>query len=249
MTIYGIEKTYHYGLFSFQVAFDSGNETGLEQRDIFWREGKNEERWVRSFYFDDVVEQHMRAFCKQFAEDEAYRQASIAQTVDWAVRDRLFRRNNGGEFWQNSLLVEQLGSVPKVYLFFKKHWKVITSSDEYQSLKQRDSEFQPSSGGLDPEIRNAVNLFNEITSVKTKFSCQGVSGLFEYERLNILADTPHARLAYISFELCPSSIEQLLQTYAPDIASYERWNKTFQSLGDNLQFRNLACEIAQVAKV
>jgi hypothetical protein len=249
VTIYGGEKTFRYDTFSFQVAFDSGNETGFEQRDIYWREGKSEERWVRSFYFDDVVEQHMRAFCKRFAEDQAYRQASIARTTDWAVRDRLFRRNSAPEFWQKSLLVDQLGSVTKVYLFFKKHWKVITSTDDYQSLMQLDSAFQPSRGELDPEIRDAVNLFNEIEGVKTKFSCQGVSRLFEYEGLSILADTPHARLAYISFDSCPASIEHLLQTYAPGIASYELWNKTFQSLGENLRFRQLAREIAQVAKV
>ncbi len=212
MTIYGIEQTYWYGDFSFQIVYDSGNETGLDQRDIHWQERKSEPRWVRSFYFNDVVEQHMRAFCKRFAEDEPYRQASIARTTDWAIRDRLFRRNAAAEFWQKSLLTEKLGSVPKMYSFFKKHWKNITSSVEYQTLMQIDNAFQPSRGELDPEIQQAVNLFNEIEGVKTKFSCQGVSRTYEYEGFNILADTPHTRLAYISFDSCPTPIAHLLQT-------------------------------------
>ena len=228
MSIYGVEQTYRYGVFSFQVAFDSGSETSLHQRDIFWKEGKGQERWVRSFYFDDVVEHHMRAFCKRFAEDDVYRQAAIAETTDWAIRDRLFRRNSAPEFWQESLLVKQLGGVFNTHSFFKKHWKAITDAEDYQSLVQFDRAFEPSKDEFDPEIRLAVNLFNEIDGVVTKFSCQGVSRLFHYEGLDILADTPHARFAYIWFELCSVSIEHLLQTYAPDWVSYEVRNKTFR---------------------
>ena len=46
MTIRGVEQHYR-----------SGNEVGLDQRDIEWREPPNDPQYVRSFYFEDVNEQ------------------------------------------------------------------------------------------------------------------------------------------------------------------------------------------------
>ena len=90
MSIYGVEKKYRYGAFRFEVAYDSGNEANFEQRDIHWSEPPNTPQWIRSFYFSDVNDQHMKAFCKRFAEDEAYRKDCLEAKTDWAIRDRLF---------------------------------------------------------------------------------------------------------------------------------------------------------------
>jgi hypothetical protein len=245
MTVYGVERQYRYGAFLFQIAYDSGNEVGLEQRDIHWSEGHGDPRWVRSFYLEDVNDHHIRVFCKRFAEDEAYRQNCLEQKTDWATRDRLFRRNIAPEFSQKSLLVEQVGGVPEAYDFFKKHWKSIVALEEYQRIQRIDTAFEPSRHELDPEIRGAVECFNEIPGVKTRFSCQGVTQMLIYENLNILVDSPHARLAYISFETLPSSIESVLHTDSPSIAQYKPLSKTLESTGDNLQFRQSTLNLAR----
>src|SRR5687767_3513184 len=98
MTIYGVEQKCRYCAFLFEIAYDSGNEVSLEQRDVHWSESKGASRWIRSFYFEDVNEQHMRAFCKRFAEDDVYRKNCLEKTTAWAIRDRLFQRNISPEF-------------------------------------------------------------------------------------------------------------------------------------------------------
>ena len=244
MTIYGVEKKYRFGDFRFEVAYDSGNEASLEQRGIHWSEPPSGSHWVRSFYFDDVNDHHMRAFCKRFAEDETYRSSCLEQKTDWAIRDRLFRRNIAPEHWQDGLLVKLLGDVPAAYDFFKKHWKAIVTLEEYQRIQRIDSAFEPSWQEIDPEIRDAVECFNTIPGVKTRFSCQGVTKMIIYENLDILVDSPHARLAYISFETLPASIETVLQTYSPTIAQYKSLGKTLESTGENLEFRQTALDLA-----
>ncbi|MCI0712993.1 MAG: hypothetical protein L0154_22750 [Chloroflexi bacterium] len=246
MTIYGVERKYNYGTFRFEVAYDSGNEASLDQRDIYWSEPLGESWWVRSFYFDDVNDHHMRNFCKRFAEDESYRKTCLEQKTDWAIRDQLFRRNIGPEHWQDSLVKRAFnGDVPGVYNFFKKHWKTIVELEEYQRIQQIDTTFQPSRYELDPRIREAVECFNQIPGVKTMFSCQGVTGTIIYENLDILVDSPHARFAYIRFETLPEAIESALQTYAPSIAQYKPLWKILESTGDNLQFRQTALDLAR----
>ncbi len=249
MSIYGVERKYRYSAFVFEVAFDSGNEANLDQRDIFWSEPPGDSRWVRSFYFDDVNDQHMRNFCKRFAEDESYRIACLEQKTDWAIRDRLFRRNIGQEYWQDSLVKRAFdGDVPAVYNFFKKHWKTIVDLEEYQRIYQLDNAFQPSHDEFDPGIREAVESFNQIPGVQTLFSCQGVTKTILYENLDILVDSPHARLAYIRFKTIPETIEAVLQTYAPSIAQYKPMWKILESTGDNLQFRKTILDLARSLK-
>ena len=248
MTIYGVENTYRYGVFRFEVAYDSGSETSLDQRDIHWSQPPDKKtHWVRSFYFDDVNDRYMQNFCRKFAENENYRQDCLEQKTDWAVRDGLFRRNISPGFWQESLVVELLGGDSAAYEFFKKHWKTIVNLEEYQRIQQIDSAFEPSQYEIDPEIREAVEAFNQVPGVETRFSCQGVTKTIPYENLEILADTPHGRLAYISFESVPSSIEPALRAYAPSIAQYKHDHpgKFLMSAGDNVQFRQTALELAR----
>lgn len=221
MTIYGVERKYRYGAFVFEVGFDSGNEASLDQRDIYWSEPPGESRRVRSFYFEDVNEPYMRNFCKRFAEDENYRKACLEQKTDWAIRDRLFRRNIGPEHRQDSLVERAFdGDVPAVYNFFKKHWKTIVELEEYQRIHQIDNAFQPSRYELDPGIREAVESFNQIPGVQTLFSCQGVTKTILYENLDILVDSPHGHFAYIRFETVPEAIESVLQAYVENPGVY-----------------------------
>ncbi len=251
MTLYGVERTLRYDNFRFQIAFDSGNEVGLEQRDIHWSEKQPDGKWtepkfLRSFYFDDVRLNYMQNFCKKFAEDTAYRSECLAETADWSIRDALFRRNLGWEYFQKSIIVQMLGDEEKTYLFFKKNWKTIVTFPEYQRIQQLDTQFIPSATVLDPEIAPVVHEFNQIAGVKTRFSCQGVSGTVEYQGLDVLVVSPHARLGFISFEAINPNIEQHLKSLALSTSSttYIEFHKSLQSTGDNIAFRREALQLA-----
>ncbi len=251
MTLYGVERTFRYDPFRLQIAYDSGNEIGLEQRDIHWSEKQSDGKWtepkfLRSFYFDDVRLNYMQNFCKKFAENSAYRSVCLAGTTDWSVRDALFRRNLGWEYFQERMVIEMLGDEEKTYQFFKKHWQAIVRLPEYQRIQQLDTQFIPSPTILDPEIAPVVYEFNQIPGVKTRFSCQGVSGTVEYEGLDILVVSPHARLGFIWFEALDPANEHRLKNLALSTSSttYIEFRKSLQSTGDNITFRREALELA-----
>ncbi len=253
MTLYGIETKLSFPPYRFHVTFDSGAEVGLNQRDIEWSEQDqsghwSEPLWVRSFYFEDCDRQYIRNFCKKFAQDEAYRTACLDGATDWAQRDDLFRRNIAPSMsWQESAVIRTLGDPEQAYAFFKKHWKAIITQPTYQQILADDSTFQPSSTILDPGIQAAVQLFNTILGVRTKFSCQGVSGTVCYANLEILAVTPHERFGYIWFDTMPPPIEQQLIHYLTVLsgAYYQPSVKLLVSSGDNHVFRATAYQLAQ----
>src|SRR5260370_27404917 len=172
MTIYGVEQTYYFGDFKFEIGFDSGNETGLDQRDVFvssrdergkWNDGQH----VRTFYFEDVNDAHLRAFCKKFVADAEYRAQSLAGTTDWAIRNALFYRNIG---LYGTPALEALGGVKQVWTYLKTNWKDIVALPEYGRIQALDSAFTPSYQVIDPEIQTAVERFNQVPGVKTRFS-------------------------------------------------------------------------------
>ena len=253
MTLYGIETKLSFPPYRFQVTFDSGAEVGLDQRDIEWSEqdqfGRwSEPRWVRAFYFEDCDRQHIRNFCKKFAQDQAYRAACLDDTTDWAQRDDLFRRNIAPSLlWHESAVIRTLGDPEQAYAFFKQHWKAIITQPAYQQILAADSTFEPSITILDPEIQAVVQLFNTIPGVRTKFSCQGVSGTVRYANLDILVVTPHERFGYIWFDTIPPLIEQQLIHYLTGStdARYEPSMKLLVSSGDNHVFRAAAYQLAQ----
>jgi hypothetical protein len=118
MTLYGIETTLSFPPYRFHVTVDSGAEVGLDQRDIEWSEQDqfghwSEPLWVRSFYFEDCDRQHIRNFCKKFAQDQAYRTACLDGATDWSQRDRLFVRNIAPLLWQESVVIRTLGGLSK----------------------------------------------------------------------------------------------------------------------------------------
>jgi hypothetical protein len=252
MTLYGIETKLSFPPYRFHVTFDSGAEVGLDQRDVEWREqdqcGRwSEPLWVRSFYFEDCDQQHIRNFCKKFAQDQAYRSACVRGTTDWSQRDRLFVRNIAPPFWQASAVIRTLGDPQQAYAFFKQHWKAIITHPSYQQILAADSTFQPSSTIVDPEIQAAVQLFNTVPAVRTKFSCQGVSGTVCYANLDILVVTPHERFGYIWFDTIPPATEQQLIHYltASSGAEYQQSVKQLVSTGNNRVFRATAYYLAQ----
>lgn len=252
MTIYGIETTLSIPPYRLQVTFDSGAEVSLDQRCIEWsKQDQNgrwsEPQWVRSFYFEDCDQRHIRNFCNKFAEDHAYRNACLQRTTDWSQRDCLFVRNIAPFLWQESVIVRMLGDPQQAYTFFKRHWKAIITHPTYQQILATDSAFQPSSTILDPEIQAAVQLFNTIPAVRTKFSCQGVSGTVRYSNLDILVVTPHERFGYISFDTIPPIIEQQLILYLTTSsgARYQQTMKQLVSTGHNHVFRATAYQLAQ----
>ena len=253
MTLYGIETKLSFPPYRFHVTFDSGAEVGLDQREIAWSEQDqsghwSEPLWVRSFYFEDCDRQYIRNFCKKFAQDESYRTACLDGSTDWAQRDDLFRRNIAPSMlWQESAVIQTLGDPEHAYAFFKQHWKVILAQPTYQQILAADSAFQPSRTILDPEIQAAVQLFNTIPGVRTKFSCQGVSGTVCYANLEILVVTPHERFGYIWFDTIPPPIEQQLIHYLTGSPStqYQPIVKLLVSSGDNHVFRATAYQLAQ----
>lgn len=253
MTLYGIETTLSFPPYRFHVTFDSGAEVGLDQRDVEWSEQDqfghwSEPLWVRSFYFEDCDQQHIRNFCKKFAQDQAYRTACLDGATDWSQRDSLFVRNIAPSLlWQESTVIRTLGGPQQTYVFFKQHWKEIITQPTYQQILAADSTFQPSSTIIDPEIQAAVQLFNTIPGVRTKFSCQGVSGTVSYANLEILVVTPHERFGYIRFDTILPPIEQQLIHYltVSSGAHYQPSVKLLVSSGNNRVFRATAYQLAQ----
>jgi len=253
MTLYGTETKLSFPPYRFHVMFDSGAEVGLDQRDIEWSEQDQSGRWseplwVRSFYFEDCDRQYIRNFCKKFAQDEDYRTVCLDGATDWSQRDDLFRRNIAPSIlWQESAVIRTLGGPRQAYTFFKQHWKEIITQPTYQQILAADGMFQPSSTILDPKIQAAVQLFNTIPGVRTKFSCQGVSGMVCYANLEILVVTPHDRFGYIRFDTIPSPIEQQLIHYLTMLsgAHYQPSVKLLVSSGDNHVFRATAYQLAQ----
>jgi len=135
MTLYGVEETYHFGEFKFEVGFDSGFETGLDQRDVWVtglpveRDENDKSRHLRAFYFDEVNNTHIRAFCKKFAEDAEYREQCLAQTTDWAIRNALFYRNIG---MVETPAMQSLHGEQNLWGFLKEHWwEQILDSQNY----------------------------------------------------------------------------------------------------------------------
>ncbi|NDJ75769.1 MAG: hypothetical protein GYB65_05885 [Chloroflexi bacterium] len=261
MTVYGVEKRLRYGDYRFEIRYDSGNETGLAQRDITWSKidinGQwSESKFLRSFYFDEVQLSEMKRFCRHFAEDSDYRAACLTGQNDWSIRNKLYRRNMFRSYYVDPPAVAALGDPEKAFPFFKQYWRAIVTQSEYQRIQQLDTQFDPLSTQLDPAITPAVRRFNEIAGVETKFSCQGVSGTVMYQDIAFLTVSPHAYLAYIWFKTVPSNISDTLTTLATKYTHVEyrylsgshyrsfpdRYNLC--STGDNIAFRQEALHIA-----
>jgi hypothetical protein len=257
MSIYGVEEEVKYGDYKFFIAYDSGNCCSLEQRDIHWSVRQNgewtEPKFVRSFYFEDVKLSYMKNFCRKFATDAEYREASVNKETDWAIRDGLFERNAFESLVYPALITQALGDVPDVWNFIKKHYTQIVAHPDYDRIKALDTAFEPIYTTLDPEIVPAVNAFNQITGVETQFSCQGVTGTIPYEGMEFLVDSYHYRYAYISFKTVAQEVEQQLLPIVQASKTmrikpsygFQSTSVMLQSTGDNLAFLRDAEALAQ----
>lgn len=192
----------------------------------------------------------MRNFCRKFAQDEAYRAACLARTLDWAVRDDLFERNNhpflGPPIRAPWPPFRAIGQADTTWHFIKQHANAIIALPEYQRIQALDAGFTPSAGELDPEIAPAVAAFNAVPGVSTKWSCQGVSGVVRYGGYDILTVSAHQRFASITFAEFPDlpAWPLVLEAYN-QIARWDRDSLTLFSTGDNILFRQAALALAQ----
>jgi hypothetical protein len=195
----------------------------------------------------------MRNFCQEFATDQLYREACLAEATDWAVRNKLFERNNAGLVTVPPLIARShraIGDAHQTWVFIKDHWKAIMARPEYQQIAALDAGFIPTIYELDPEIIAAVAAFNQVAGVETRFSCQGVTAIVIYEGYDILVVSPHQRFAYIRFNRLPSDMADHLKRLALERGLAALHGLTRYSTGDNLAFRaeafRLAGELQQV---
>ena len=214
------------------------------------------ERFLRDFYFEESSKQHIRNFCRRFANDEAYRQRVMTREVSWAKRNALFLRNLFpifGEQFYSTNSYEYENKARNFFHWVNQHYEEILALPDYQKLQQVDNAFIPDARVLDPAIRPAIELLNRIPGVTTRYSCQGVSGKVQFQGYNLLAVSEHDEYAYVSFARLEQSakrtIEELLPQFpaitdAPLPGNFTLWS-ILRSTGDNIRFRAELVELAQ----
>jgi hypothetical protein len=171
--------------------------------------------FLRSFYFEEVNDAHIRNFVRKYAEDSSYRTAVDAGTTPWARRNALFTRN---------LWIERPtdAAAERLWRWFCEHAEAILALPEYVSLQARDSAFDPdTSREYDPEIRAAVAAWNRVPGVQTRWSCQGVSGVVVFQGHEIYAATPHVARAYVEFAAFSELAANAVRDLAPDYPTLE----------------------------
>ncbi|HLZ59374.1 MAG TPA: hypothetical protein VKR06_20715 [Ktedonosporobacter sp.] len=226
--------------------------------EMLWGESRifGEECFLRDFYFEEANDHNIRNFCRKFALDETYRREVLSRKTQWAKRNALFVRNlpvgprvvarrksgltNNREYSQQARAF---------FHWIDKHVEEILALPEYQRLKEIDNTFQPEIHCLDLLIRPAVEAFNRIPGVVTRFSCQGVSGKVRFQDRDLLAVSPHEEFAYVSFsalcQLAHDSIIALLHEFPAITTSRSYGTLALRSTGDNLRFREEIVELAQ----
>lgn len=226
------ESQFSYGDYHFTVKIDSANLVAYQQRDVYVRQG-DEDKFIASFYFDDISESLIRAFCERYAQDSTFQAETFARKTAHALRNDLFLRNCANPYFQDNPVLEKIGSMVQAYQFFDTHTPGIIRHPDYQRIYQEDMAFQPQSAQFDPEIADIVVTFDQIEGVQTLASCQGVSGTVRYQNTDVLTVAPHARYAYIWFAEMPEKLKTSLQK-----TPYYRETvyPMLQSRGDNAVF-------------
>jgi DNA-binding SARP family transcriptional activator len=214
------------------------------------------ERFLRDFYFEEANTQHIRNFCRKFANDEAYRQRVLAREIPWSKRNALFLRNLltlFGEYFHPTNANEYENKAHDFFYWINEHHAEILALPDYQKLQQIDNAFIANATELDPFIRPAVELLNRIPGVTTRFSCQGISGKVQFQGRGLLVVSEHGEYAYVSFaqleQPAKNVIEELLPHF-PAITDVQipgnfALLSVLRSTGDNLRFRAELLELAQ----
>ncbi len=256
----------HYGSYLFLTTTDTGAEVGSRQTTLWFREkeatGKDNHiaedsnwRFLRDFYFEETDYAIMRDFCKQFASDASYRTAALAGETHWGRRNALFFRNLLPLFGA-ALLLENGNYEQQIHDFF--HWldrytEQIIELPSYQRLQTIDNVYKPHAIEIDPLILRAVEIFNEVPGIQTRFSCQGVSGKVQFHSYALLTVSHHEEFAYITFEplnyFLHDSLLTLLMKFS-SIVTMRMPDKpmlplVLRSNGDNIRFRLEIRELAQ----
>ncbi len=266
------DKVY-YGNYKFVVELDTGAETGTNQRTVWFAEKVNidtvplerqcfdqailqqesrlfgDERFLRDFYFEEANTNYIRNFCRKFATNEAYRQQVLARETAWTKRNALFLRNLLIVFREQPYPVHARDNDEHKALDFfhwiNKHFEAILALPEYQHLQQIDNACKVDAGELDPLIRHAVELLNQIPGVTVRCSCQGVSGKVCFQERELLVVSEHEEHAYVSFSVLEQSVKDAIEVLLPEFPSitnvrlpgnFPLW-PVLCSTGDNLRFR------------
>jgi len=222
-------------------------------------------RMIRSFYYEEVNFAHMRNFCQKYATDPAYRQAVENGSAPWVERNAIFVKNLWSPSFRDQLAsLDALASdavIKKLWHWLGRVSTAITALPEYRQLKQLDTASAPPSAHppLDPGIREAVEAWNVLPGVETKFSCQGASGTVTYEGRRLLVPCSHDEFAYIVFarldEPIIAALDVLLPTFPAIrtnpfrrvVGSHDRAPRKYrylQSSGDNLLYRREMVRLA-----
>lgn len=183
------------------------------------RYDKASERFLRSFYFDEVNERHIHNFCRKYATDPEYRATVDEGAAPWYTRNALFERNlwrecagsRGAEGWEQC--------AEAFFHWIDQHHQAITALPEYQRIKAHDDTWIPSAWERDPGIREAVVAWNAIPGIRTCFSCQGVSGLVTHLGRTLLVASYHEEHGYIAFDPMEETLASRILKALPGFAA------------------------------
>jgi hypothetical protein len=206
-----------------------------------------EARFLRSFYLEEVNQNHMRNFGRKYATDTAYRAQVDAGATPWARRNALFERNlhalhsgmRGVDGGADGAVDEPSGVPPtsrsapqrtrqtgemeeRLWRWVCRHAAAIAALPEFGDLQRLDSGEAPSPTEPDREILPAVQAWNAIAGVRTRFSCRGVSGTVRFADRRLLVPSYHEPLAYIAFAAMDAMVAAHVREVAPTFASIAR---------------------------
>src|SRR5215472_1682646 len=176
-----------------------------------------------------------------YSSDKSYRQKVLNGETRWAKRNALFVENLPSVYSVSGGEREYDRQARSLFHWLNTHLEAILALPEYQRLLEMDSAFQPCTRNLDPLIRPAVEILNQVPGVTTKFSCQGISGKVRFQDHDLLVVSPHEEYAYISFatlgEMAHDTIITLLHEFPGITTSNTYARVALRSAGDNLRFR------------
>ena len=186
-------------------------------------------RFLRSFYFDEVNERSIHHFCRTYATDPTSRADVENGGAMWIERNALFLKNLESRAFRETVGElppdDQRGAVLEAR--FEEHFfrwicqqaKSILADPEYQRLKQRDqaSDVACQNGVVDPGMREVVAAWNAVPGVVVSSSCQGASGIITYAGKPLLVPSAHDECTTIVIvledEALGSVIEDRLSTF------------------------------------
>ena len=193
----------HYGDYKFAAEIDTGAEVGTHQVTLWFGEKDHDSRlrFLRAFYFEEANDDNIHTFCREFALYPDYRQEILSGQRHWTRRNALFVRNLYSVLGERVLLADDTSFERRAREFFRwldLHTEEIEALPTYQRLLSLDSTSDVTQ--LDPLIRPAVALLQQIPGVVPRFSCQGVSGKIRVQEYELMAVSLHLEYAYVSFE-------------------------------------------------